>query len=51
MGMEYQVVGPPGCGKTTYVVNEALRAIEASGLPAQECREVLITTLTMPAAA
>lgn len=46
MAEKYQVVGPPGCGKTTYVKGQVERAVAAFG-----GREVMICSLTRAAAA
>lgn len=40
---EYRIIGPPGCGKTTYLSSQVSRAIEAGRSP-------LITSLTKAAA-
>jgi DNA helicase-2/ATP-dependent DNA helicase PcrA len=42
---EYLVIGPPGCGKTTYVARQARRAVEKFGP-----KSVLICSLTKAAA-
>lgn len=46
MAEKYQVVGPPGCGKTTYIKGQVERAASTFG-----GREVMICSLTRAAAA
>lgn len=52
---EHRRIGPPGCGKTTWIVRQAKRAVEAwcerTGGNNWECTDVLIATLTTGAAA
>ena len=52
---EYRRIGPPGCGKTTWLVKQATAALDAycgrSGQSSMESTDVLITTLTKGAAA
>lgn len=51
----FLVVGPPGCGKTTYIVRQANRALqrycEESGSLSHNSTDVLFTTMTRAAAA
>jgi len=43
---EFRVIGPPGCGKTTFLSREASKAVERYG-----SEQVMITSLTRTAAA
>ena len=43
---EYRVIGPPGCGKTTFLAREVERAAQSRG-----SESVLVTSLTRTAAA
>ena len=43
-GLEYRVIGPPGCGKTTYLGDQVKRAVEAG-------RKMSVVSLTKAAAA
>lgn len=43
MRKEFRIIGPPGCGKTTYLAGQVSRAVEAGRRP-------LITSLTKAAA-
>jgi len=47
---EHRVVGPPGCGKTTWIERQIVRAVEAFGIDPNQCTEILVTTLTRAAA-
>jgi len=52
---EYRRIGPPGTGKTTWIVGQIERAVDAyvrrTGRLAAECGDVLVSSLTRSAAA
>lgn len=52
---EYRVIGPPGCGKTTYLSSQVRARVERwqadTGLEPQQCQDVLVSSLTKAAAA
>lgn len=52
---EYRVIGPPGTGKSTYLVDQVQRRVdhwsEQTGEPTSNCRDVLLASLTKTAAA
>jgi superfamily I DNA/RNA helicase len=52
---EFRVIGPPGTGKSTYLVDQVQRRVdhwsEQTGEPTSQCRDVLLASLTKTAAA
>lgn len=52
---EYRVVGPPGTGKSTYLVDQTFRRVDAwcerTGYHSGVCSDVLISSMTRAAAA
>jgi DNA helicase-2/ATP-dependent DNA helicase PcrA len=52
---EYRVIGPPGCGKTTYLSSQVRARVDAwcerTGESSRMCHDVLIASLTKAAAA
>lgn len=53
MAETYLYFGPPGSGKSTEIVNQANRAVDAyahrTGCAPEDCRDVLVTSLTRAA--
>lgn len=51
---EYRVIGPPGCGKTTYLSTQVTQRVERwcadTGLGPHQCQGVLVSSLTKAAA-
>jgi DNA helicase-2/ATP-dependent DNA helicase PcrA len=51
---EFRVIGPPGCGKTTYLSSQVRARVERwceqTGQPSRQCHDVLIASLTKAAA-
>ncbi len=52
---EYRVIGPAGCGKSTYLIDQVNRRVDHwcahTGNPQNQCRDVLLASLTRTAAA
>jgi len=52
---EFRVIGPPGTGKSTYLVDQVQRRVdhwsEQTGEPTSQCHDVLLASLTKTAAA
>jgi DNA helicase-2/ATP-dependent DNA helicase PcrA len=52
---EFRVIGPPGCGKTTYLSGQVKARVDRwcgdTGLPPSDCTDVLVSSLTKAAAA
>lgn len=52
---EYRVIGPPGCGKTTYLADQVQKRVakwcEDTGNHSMQCNDVLLASLTRTAAA
>ena len=51
---EYRVIGPPGCGKTTYLSSQVKQRVDRwcsdTGEEPRNCTDVLVSSLTKAAA-